>query len=75
LATETLNIDKIEEVNNCIDLLECGVILKVKLSDKKETMDFSNMQNDKKAPPSLLHMLNIAQNMQNDRKNIIEIII
>lgn len=75
LATETLNIDKIEEANNCIDLLECGVVLKVRISDKKETINLSNMQNDKKAPPSLLHMLHIAQNMHNDRENIIKIII
>ena len=31
LATETLNIDRIEEVNSCIDFLECGVALIVKV--------------------------------------------
>ena len=73
LATETLNIDNIEEVNNCIDFLECGVALKVKLSDKKQTIDFLNMQNDKNTPLSLLHMLSIAKNIHNDKLNIIEV--
>ena len=73
LATETLNIDRIEEVNSCIDFLECGVALKVKLSDKKKTMDLSNIQNDKKMPLSVFHMLHIAQNIHHDKLNIIEV--
>lgn len=73
LVTETLNIEKIEEVNYCIDFLECGVALKVKLSDKKETMNLSSMKNDMKMPPSLSHIFNIAQNIDSDSSNIVGI--
>lgn len=75
LATETLNIDKIEEVNNCIDFLECGVALKVRLIKKEATIDLDNINNGMKTPKSLAHMLNIAKNMHMDKPNIIEVIL
>lgn len=73
LATETLNIEKIEEVNSCIDFLECGVAFKVKLTDKKATIDFSSVHHKEATPPSLYHMLNIAKSLHSDKENIIEI--
>ncbi len=75
LATETLNIEKIEEVNNCIDFLECGVALKVKLTDEKATISFNNIKNEAKMPESLNHMLNIAKKIHMGRLNIIEVIL
>lgn len=75
LATETLNIDKIEEVNSCIDFLECGVALKVRLTEEEATIDLDNINNGVKTPKSLGHMLNIAKNMHMDKPNIIEVIL
>jgi hypothetical protein len=75
LATETLNIDKIEEVNSCIDFLECGVALKVKLTEEDATIDYNNINITDKTPESLNHMLNIAKNIHNDKSNIIEVIL
>ncbi len=74
IATEALDIDNINEVNNCINFLECGVALRVKLSTKDVNLDFmNNLENDKKFPLSLIHMINIASNLNEDQQNIIEI--
>ena len=75
LATETLNIDKIEEVSSCIDFLECGVAVKVRLTEEEATIDLNNINNGVKTPKSLDHMLNIAKSMHMDRANIIEVIL
>ena len=73
LVTETLNIEKIEELNNCIDFLECGVALKVKLTNENPTIEYKDVTNPEKFPLSIVHMLNIAKNMQKDKLNIIEV--
>lgn len=73
LATETLNIDKIEEVNKCIDFLECGVALKVRVTEEEATIDYNSANNEIKTPESLSHMLNIARNMHTDQPNIIKV--
>lgn len=75
LATETLNIDNIEEVNTCIDHLESGVALKVKFTEEKATIDFTHMQYNAGAPQSLFHMLNVAKGIHSDKPNIIEVIV
>lgn len=75
LATETLNIDKIEEVNSCIDFLECGVALKVRFTEEEATINYNNINNTDKTPESLNHMLNIAKNIHNNKSNIIEVIL
>ena len=74
IATEALDIENIDEVNNCIDFLESGVALKVKLSTKDANIDFmDNLNNDKKFPLSLIHMINIASEVKENQENIIEI--
>ena len=73
LATETLNIEKIEEVNKCIDFLECAVALKVKYTEKKATIDMSSVHHSEATPASLFHMLNVAKAMHSDQENIIEV--
>lgn len=73
LVTETINIEKIEELNNCIDFLECGVALKVKVTNKNKTMDFMDTKNKENFPLSVVHMLNIAQNIDKNKSNIIEV--
>jgi len=73
LATETLNIDGIEEVNNCLDYLECGVALKVKMSEKESTIDSDTFKKEKGLPLSVQDMFVIAQNIDSSKKNIIEV--
>lgn len=73
LATEALNVDKIEEVNSCIDFLECGVALKVKFTKEDATIDYNNINITDKTPKSLNYMLNIAKNIHIDKPNIIEV--
>ncbi len=76
IATETLDIPNISEVNNCIDFLECGVALKVKVTKEKSNIDFtSNLSNSDKIPASLVHMINIAKEVEPNRKNVIEVVI
>lgn len=73
MATETLHIDKIEEVNQCIDYLECGVALKVRISADEPTIDFFSLSNEENFPRSLLHMIHISRNYSDARPNIVEI--
>jgi len=73
MATETLNIEKIEEVNDCIDFLECGVALKVKITEKEATIDTSTIYHNEATPASLFHMLNVAKSMHSNKANIIEV--
>ncbi|HEY9189325.1 MAG TPA: beta-ketoacyl synthase chain length factor [Sulfurovum sp.] len=73
LGTETLNIDKIEEVNKCIDLLECGVALKVRMTKEEATLCFDAENDEIKTPASLSHMFNIARNIHTNKPNIIKV--
>jgi len=73
LVTETINIEKIEELNNCIEYLECGVALKVRLTTEDKTIDYMDIKNEEKFPLSVMHMLQIAQNIDNNTSNIIEV--
>ncbi len=75
LAIETLNIENINELNNCIDFLECGVVLKVKITNKDSNIDFIDLSNEQNFPISLVHMINIAQNFKQTSSNIVEILI
>lgn len=76
IVTETLNIDNINEVNTCIDNLECGVALKVRLTKNKANLNFDNIKNGYKLPLSTLIMFDIAKQFQeNNKKNIIEIVL
>jgi hypothetical protein len=73
LAIETLNIKNIEELNSCINYLECGVALKVKVTSKNKNINFMNLNNKEKFPLSLLHMINIAQSFDIQKTNVIEV--
>ncbi len=76
IVIETLNIDNINQVNNCIDNLECGVALKVRISNKEKNLDFIDISNENNIPLSTLDMFNIAKQYQEDEsKNIIEIVL
>ena len=73
LATETLNIPNIQEVNSCKDVLECGVALKVKVTEMSSTLDINLSKKIKNIPNSLLELINIAKNIDTTKKNIIEL--
>lgn len=72
VCCETLNINNIEEVNNCIDFLETAVALKVKVTKETPTMSFENMNNDS-YPKAIEHILHLAKNFKKNEKNIIEV--
>lgn len=74
IATETLNIPHIEEVNNCIDYLECGVALKIKVTQLSPNFDTINDDNDfLKIPNSLKELFIIAKQFKETQQNILEI--
>ena len=64
---------KIEELNKCTEYLECGVALKVKITNEDKTINFMDINNEEKFPLSIIHMLNIAKNIHNNKSNIIEV--
>ncbi len=72
LATETMNIDNINEINYCIDYLEVVVALKVKITTLDSTIKL-NKQNKKNYPKSIAKLVNLAKNFDKDKKNIIEL--
>lgn len=73
VCTETINIKNIEQVNKCIDYLECGVALKIKLiKDVEANIEYENMIN-KGFPKSINEMLTIAKAFDKDKQNIIEV--
>jgi hypothetical protein len=73
LAIESLNIDKIEDLNSCIDILETGVILKVKTTLDKETLSYDKITSKINYPKSIQSMINIAQNFRPNQQNIISV--
>jgi len=73
IATETLNIENIEQVNDCIDFLECGVALKINVTIEKANIKCDLKQNKEKLPNSLIDMINIVKNCNSEDVNIIEI--
>ena len=72
ICCETLNINNIEEVNNCIKFLESAVALKVRVTQENANINFENIQNDGFSK-AIEHILHIAKNFNKDSKNIIEI--
>ena len=74
MGIETLNIPSISEVNKCIDYLECGVAVRVKITDEKANLQL-DATNNLKIPNSLLELYNVAKSCENGRKNIVEVAI
>jgi len=73
LGTETFNIPNIEEVNSCKNNLECGVALKVKVTEMSPTLDINLEEQIDKIPNSLSSMFNIAMKFDKSKQNIIKI--
>lgn len=72
VCCETLNINNIEDVNNCVKYLESAVALKVKVTQEEATIDFSDIKNSD-YPKAIEHILHIAKCFDNNKKNIIGI--
>ena len=74
MGIETLNIPSISEVNKCIDYLECGVAVRVKITDEKANLQLDST-NNLKIPNSLVELYNVVKSCENGRKNILEVVI
>ncbi len=72
MGIETLNIPNIDQINRCIDFLECGAALKVRVTQEKANINIDN-SNPQNFPKSIVSMLNIAKNIDTSKKNIIKI--
>lgn len=72
LCFETLDIAGIEQVNHCIDYLESGVALVVRVTEEKATL---KLQKSELAgvPNSISEMLHVAQNAPKLERAIIEV--
>lgn len=73
LASETLHIDNIEQVNHCIDYLETAVALKVRLS--KEPSNITLISSDKKYPKSISKLIDLCDCIQECKNPILEVCI
>lgn len=67
VCTETINIKNIEQVNRCIDYLESGVALKVRISSEEANIDFKDVEN-RGFPKSVNEMLTIAKKFDKEGK-------
>ncbi len=72
ICSETINIEKIEEVNSCIDFLECVAIIKVKVTKEDENISLENIFLEG-FPNSIKHLMYLAQNFDKAKKNIVSI--
>lgn len=72
ICTETINIKDIEQVNNCVEYLECAVALKVKLTQEDVTINFKDIKN-KAFPKSVNEMISIAKIYDKNKQNIVEV--
>lgn len=72
MVIESLNIPNIEQVNSCIDYLECGVALRVRVTEKEGNIKLDN-SNDLKLPLSCVELINIAKSFDENKDNIVEV--
>ncbi|AHJ14171.1 beta-ketoacyl synthase chain length factor [Sulfurospirillum multivorans] len=72
LCFETLDIPNIEQVNHCIDYLESGVALVVRVTEEEATL---SLQKSELAgvPNSISEMLHVAQNAPTLEHAIVEV--
>jgi len=69
---ETINIEKIEQVNSCIDFLESGVALKVRVTDKKANIKVEKSKT-KGIPHSISELLHVAQISKKIENPVLEV--
>ena len=74
ICFETLDIARINEVNRCIDFLESGVALKVRVSHKEATL-FMEKSKTQGIPSSIGELLHVAQACESNPYHILEVIV
>ncbi len=72
MGIETLNIPNINDVNNCIEYLECGIALRVKFTEEVANLKLDE-RNTLKIPNSLVELYNTAISCNKEQNNIIEV--
>lgn len=72
ICSETLNTPNIDEINSCIDFLECVAAIKVKITKQKPTINLENIEL-KGFANSIKHIMYIAQKFDKIKVNILEI--
>ena len=72
VVTETFNIDNIDEINSCKNILESAVCLRVKITKEEANLFYEDCTLDVNVPKSVSHMFKIAKEFEKSR-NIIEV--
>ncbi len=72
-ATETLDIEKIEQVNRCIDYLESGAGFILRATDKPADLSFGRLQPLKGFAPSLACLIDLAQRCSDKNSPVLEV--
>lgn len=72
LGFETLNVKEIQEINSCIEYLEVGVALVVKLSQDNANT-YIKQSDIQGVPSSMSELLYVAQEAQKNKKAILEV--
>ncbi|MCJ8328162.1 MAG: beta-ketoacyl synthase chain length factor [Campylobacterales bacterium] len=72
IASETMNIESINEINKCNSNLECAVLLKIRFTQKEANFVFKDFEGMKDIPKSLIDMFKIAMSF-NEKNNVIGI--
>lgn len=73
IMTETMHIDNIAQINHCINYLECGVALKIRVTQQNPTINMALLPLDKTLPKSVSLMMSIAQHVEETKHNILSI--
>ena len=71
LASETMNIKNISEINTCVDYLEACVALRVKVTKEEATQNIK--EDESLVSKSLSQLIYLAKNLKKNEKNIIKI--
>lgn len=74
LATETLNIKGIEQINHCIDTLEIVVALKVRHTNVQGNTSL-NTQNQNNYPKSIAPLMNLCEEHNENNPLVIEVVL
>ncbi len=72
LCFETIDIKNIEEINSCIDFLESGVALKVKVTDKNANLKVQKSET-KGVPNSISELLYLSESSKGISNPVVEI--
>lgn len=74
ICFETIDIENISQVNHCIDYLECGVALRVRVSEQKANIVIEKSKTQG-VPRSISELLHVAQSAEKQPHPILEVIL